>query len=204
MNYGYIENGQIIAPVAMCSRFKGVGAWHLLTDEQRAQYGWYPCVVINEGYDAKTQSRSATPDLVFDQTNKVITATYTIVNKSLETIKQEQLAEVASVRYEREVGGVFWNGVNIYTDRESQGKLGIEKAAAFNGDREDGEGWKCRDEMGQLFFRPTTNAEMIDLASKVYQYVRNCFRREDALMTAIKEGTYDESQLTEGWPSNVL
>ena len=42
-SYGYVENDKIIAPISMCSRYKGVGAWHLLTYEQRAAYG---CIAV--------------------------------------------------------------------------------------------------------------------------------------------------------------
>lgn len=54
-SYGYIETNKIIAPVAMRSRYKRVGAWHLLTDEQRAAYGWYRCVA-GESYNATSQA----------------------------------------------------------------------------------------------------------------------------------------------------
>ena len=105
-SYGYIENNKIIAPVAMRSRFKQIGAWHLLTDEQRAEYKWYPCVVVNEGYDSTTQIRSTFPVLEFNPYSRRITAVYTVKDKTLETVKREHKERITAGRYDTEVSGI--------------------------------------------------------------------------------------------------
>lgn len=200
-SYGYIEKGRIIAPVAMRSRFKDIGAWHLLTDEQRAEYGWYPCVVENEAFDARTQTRSPFPRCYFDDTRKIIIASYTVLYKTDETIKQELSNLVSSKRYDVEVSGTIWNGLGIATDRESQTKLLVEKLAAENGSRLDGENWKCFDlTKDTAVFRQTTNLEMIDIANTAYNHVRDCFRREAELLSIIDSGTFTEDMLDQGWP----
>lgn len=53
MNYGYFSNGEIAAPVSMCTRFNDIGAWHTLSDEERAEHGWYPCDIIDEDKDQR-------------------------------------------------------------------------------------------------------------------------------------------------------
>jgi len=76
----------------MVSQYKGVVGFQYLTDNERAIYGFYPCVVINEGYNPETQSRSSEPlQWDFDEETKVLTATYSIVDKSEETIKVEAI-----------------------------------------------------------------------------------------------------------------
>ena len=86
VNYGYIQDGKIVAPVAMRSRFDNVGGWHLLTDEQRAKHRWYPCDVLNESYDPATQVREG-PILTF--TGARITCVYTVRPKTLDEAQQE-------------------------------------------------------------------------------------------------------------------
>ena len=86
VNYGYIQYGKIVAPVAMRSRFDNVGGWHLWTDEQRAKHRWYPCDVLNESYDPATQVREG-PELKFTGTR--ITCTYTVRPKTLYEAQQE-------------------------------------------------------------------------------------------------------------------
>lgn len=86
VNYGYIQDGRIVAPVAMRSRFANVGGWHLLTDEQRAKHRWYPCDIVNEDYDAALQVREE-PILTFTGTR--ITCVYTVRPKTLSEAQQE-------------------------------------------------------------------------------------------------------------------
>lgn len=103
-NYGIIEGGKITAPLTMRSNFNGVGAWHTLTDEERAAYGWYPADVINESYDPRSQIRSIDPVNTFD--GERIRAEYTITDKPLETIQSEDLDRLADIRYQQEISGV--------------------------------------------------------------------------------------------------
>lgn len=86
VNYGYIQGGKVIAPIPMRSRFSGIGGWHLLTDEQRAKHRWYPCDVINGGYDSAIQVRSGPITRV---TNNRIVCEYTIRLKTLPEVQQE-------------------------------------------------------------------------------------------------------------------
>lgn len=92
-------------------------------------------------------------------------------------------AAIAARRYEAEVSGIVWRGVFIATDRESRALIDQEIAAVGRGLRDDGNGWKCLDPAtGKVYFRPTSNAEMEELGATVYAHVRDCFRREDALL----------------------
>lgn len=108
---------------------------------------------------------------------------------------------IAAARYEREVAGIVWQGYGIATDRESQDKVDKEDRAVDKGMRADGKGWKCFDlSAGQVVFRPTSNAELQAIAAAVYDYVSACFAREAALLAAIKDGTFHDGMLAEGWP----
>jgi hypothetical protein len=133
----------------MCSNFKGVGAWHTLTDEERAEYGWYPADVINEGYDALTQTRSALPDLTFD--GERIKAEYTITEKPLETIRQESLESLADIRYAREIEGVTSSdGIQQWTDRANRALLTDKISFMSNNPGIKQTSWKSRNGFVQL------------------------------------------------------
>lgn len=113
-----------------------------------------------------------------------------------------KIQSIAARRFEKEVRGVAWNGYWIATDRESQGKIDTEDRAVLRGLRAEGKGWKCKNlATGEVGFRPTTNAEMQDIAAVAYEYVSACFAREGELLAALKAGTYTEAMLGEGWPA---
>lgn len=179
-SYGYIENNQIIAPVAMRSRFKNIGAWHLLTDAQRAEHKWYPCDVINEGYDATTQIRSTLPELVFDNDTQRITATYTITDKSLETVKREHKERITESRYEEEISGIEVDGQAIDTDRISQTRIAQAHALVQLDPTTTTIDWKCGSSWISL------NADTIGLiALSIGKHVQGCFSREKVLHSKI-------------------
>jgi len=179
MSYGTVKDGVIDAPLAMCSNFEGVGAWHTLTDEDRAKYGWYPCEVLNESFDAFVQSRSVLPDLSFD--GATITATYTIIDKALETIQGELLAALADYRFKFEVGGLdVGDGLRILTDRESQSQLSncfVDLKHGLVPDTDwKGSQWKLVDLQ-----------QIEPIAKAVAAHRRGCFRGERRVQAVIQE-----------------
>ena len=94
MIYAYIgEKGWTIA--SLMPRFKGIGGWHTLTDDERAKYGWYPCVQVNAQYDPVTQIRSPAEFVLADN---VVTATYTIWDKPDSQVYSEAADEARSER----------------------------------------------------------------------------------------------------------
>lgn len=116
-------------------------------------------------------------------------------------VRNRLLDQIPSERYSREVAGLIWSGVFIATDETSQAKLTSARASAKEGLRVDGSIWKCGDpQTGEILYRPTTNAEMIDIGSMVFTYIHSCYDREGVLMNAVKDGTYTDDMLTTGWP----
>ena len=194
-SYGYIENNRIIAPVAMRSRYKGVGAWHLLTDEQRAAYGWYPCVVIGEGYDAALQVRSELPECVFDPKTKTIAATYKSVDKPIEAIKVEQKQRITESRYQEEVSGKTLDGVFYDTDRTTQVMLGN----AFSLVQFDPEitevDWKSSDGS----WTKVSKTQLLEMGKIVGRHVQDCFSKECRLHKLIDSCETKEEVLKVVW-----
>ena len=150
MIYGTVINGSITAPLSMRSSFNGILAFHTLTDQERAeQANWYPCDVINEGYDARTQIRSTLPELSFD--GERIKAKYTIADKPLETIRQESLETLADIRYAREIEGVTSaEGVEQWTDRANRALLTDKISFMSSNPGIKQTSWKARNGFVQL------------------------------------------------------
>ncbi len=88
--YAYRKNSQWYR-TNMSSRFGGVGGFHLLTDEARAEHDFYRCEVVGEQYDITTQNRSAEPTS-WELNGLVVTATYTIIDKDVEQSQRELIA----------------------------------------------------------------------------------------------------------------
>lgn len=180
MNYGTVINNVITAPIAMRSNYEGVGAWHTLTDSDRAQYGWYRCEVLNESSDPLTQSRSDQPELSFD--GQTITAAYTVIDKAIETIKNELLATLANFRFQFEVNGlVLPDGLSVKTDRESQAQLNSAYVTLKNGlipdtDWKGANGWQLVDLV-----------QIEPIAKAVAAHGRGCFLGERGVQTVIQD-----------------
>lgn len=182
MNYGTVINGIITAPIAMCSSFDGVGAWHTRTDEFRAQYGWYTCEVLNASFNTLTQSRGEVPVLAFD--GEKITASYTIIDKAVETIQSDLLASLAAYRFTFEVGGLtLGDGLRVLTDRESQAQLSnafvtLKHGLIPNTDWKGSNGWQL---VGLQEIEP--------IAQAVAAHGRGCFRGERIVQTVVNDAT---------------
>ena len=85
MTYAFRDNGRWQI-TGMRARFNGIGGWHTLTDDERAQHGWFPCIEVNAAFNPTTQIRSPAS---FELADGVVTATYTIWNKTPEQIAAE-------------------------------------------------------------------------------------------------------------------
>lgn len=115
---------------------------------------------------------------------------------------EQQQAAIAARRYQQEIKGFAWGGFYMATDRESQAKIDAEDRAIDRGLRVENSGWKCLDlATNTVGFRPTSNAEMQEIAAAAYSYVSACFAREAELLAELEAGTYTEAMLDTGWPA---
>lgn len=168
--YAYREDGNWVFPVNMRSRFNGVGAWHTLTDEQRAKHGWYVFNPTNYEYDPKTQGRFGAFDL---EVNGIyLNCNYVIQDKTLDAIKTEARQALASMRYDKEVGGIEFGGAVVATDRSSQAMLNAAVVKA-NSDPAFSVDWKT-----QNGFVTLDSTGLIALGNAVSNHVQKCFSAE--------------------------
>lgn len=170
MNYGYIEGDKITAPVAMRSQFKGVGAWHTLTDDKRAEYGWYLCEVINEGYDPRLQIRSDLPNLEFD--GQKITATYSITEKGIDEIRGEQASRLGEICYAKETDLCSREDRFLLKD-----KIDFLKTSGLSDIP-----WKWRGE-----WKRCTAEDLEELWMAIGLHIDKCYRAESEVFNIVSE-----------------
>ena len=93
--YAYLENNKWYR-TNLSSNFKGIGAFHTLTDAERAVHSFYPCITVNEGYDVATQKRSELPEK-WEFADGVVTATYGITELSATEIAENAINKFTKI-----------------------------------------------------------------------------------------------------------
>lgn len=92
--YAIVVGTKVVkAPVSLVTNYNGVGGFHKLTDEKRKEYGWYPCSVINEGYNSIFQNRFGTPP-VFDPETETVTLEYIVQDRPVEQVKFDLINDI--------------------------------------------------------------------------------------------------------------
>lgn len=187
VNFGTIVDNNVFAPITLSSKYTTpdgvvIGAWHTLTDDERAEYGWYPCEIVNEGYDALTQTRTDIPELFFNETKKLITAKYTITNKLVDEIKDNFLEQLSSVRYDKEVGGIVHEGISQSTQRGK--RLELADKVSFMSTRSETTMWKSESGWNELSYD-----QIKALSDAVGKHVDSCFKAENEVFKIIKAST---------------
>lgn len=104
--------------------------------------------------------------------------------------------QVSSVRYDNEVKGITVLDIPVDTGRDSQGLIAGACLAAVI-DPTYTVNWKCSNGV----FLQLDATQIIGVATAVRAHVQACFDREHQVMTAIENGTFVETMLTEGWPA---
>ncbi len=181
VNYGYIIDGAITAPVAMGSVFNGVGGWHTLTDEERAEHGWHPCDVFNEGYDAKTQIRSVLPVLSFD--GERIKVEYTLIDKPFEQVRDESLSSLAEIRYVEEIANITCEETGVIQSASRAERLNVADKIDFLERSPDIESTPWKDSSGT--WHSVSAEDLRTLLEKMRAHVDNAYRAEHSVATMI-------------------
>lgn len=109
--------------------------------------------------------------------------------------KAEQKAAIAEQRYNVEISGIVVEGLDINTERSSQGLILGAALEAFM-DPDYNLNWKT-----PTGFVPLTAPMVLFIAKAIRAHVQACFDREAVLSSAVDEGTYTDAMLNEGWPA---
>lgn len=108
--------------------------------------------------------------------------------------KIDPLIAIAARRYEAETSGTTVDGMPVNTDRDSQSLLTGAALQAML-DPAYTVRWKTAGGFVELDAQ-----QIIGLASAVRAHVQACFDREAELVSAVEDGSYNDSMLDEGWP----
>lgn len=149
-----------------------------ITDEMLSDFNVFPVVNAVPTFDEyQNVRRSKNPTLV----DGVWTIGYIIEDFSVDEIKKHKEKQLASLRYEKEVGGLVVSGMSIATDRISQAMIsGAYIAVQLNPNRLID--WKTKDGWIQLD-KPTVET----IATLVSDHVQNCFTKEKEILTLLED-----------------
>lgn len=118
-------------------------------------------------------------------------AVYELADKDIETYRAEREAWAAERRWNAMEAGLVWlrdgHAYGLATDAVSRANIAAERAAAEAGLREPGDPWKCLDmATGQAVFLDLTDAEVVDISTRVRAHVVALFRAEREFVAAIR------------------
>ena len=199
MIYAYKENSRWVFPVSMRSRFNGVGGWHTLTDEQRAEYGWYLFEPTNYSYNPNTQNRFGPFNVRLE--GIILKADYQVVDKSVEDLRQAMIERLAQVRYDREVIGVYVNGIYITTGDRSKLLINGKVNRALISQQMGDTNWSCQWKIGSNTYINLNAQQIIGIGMAIDSYVQACFDNEATLADQIANSNDPLSiDLDSGWP----
>jgi hypothetical protein len=113
--------------------------------------------------------------------------------------KEQRLAELATIRWDQEIGGIELGAMRVKTDPESAGKLTAAHVTATENPAYLIENWKVAPGVFVSLDAPT----IIMAAGAVRDHVQSCFNREALLSAAILSATtigeLEAIDLTAGW-----
>lgn len=104
---------------------------------------------------------------------------------------------VAAERFKREAIGVYVDGLQIETTRDSQALIASTGLSAVL----DPE-YRCNFKTVGGFVEIGA-AQIITIAKAVRAHVQACFDRELTLLRAIEAGEYHDEMLSQGWPNST-
>ena len=122
-----------------------------------------------------------------------------ILEPTLEEVKEAKLSSLASIRYEKEIGGIAVSGATIATDRASQALITGAYVSLKQGFISS-VNWK-----GENSWVTLTLVEIEPIAQAVCNYVQACFTKECILAQQISNlssiADIENFDINSGWPT---
>jgi hypothetical protein len=162
--------------------------------------GFWPVVDQAKPTETSRKRVGDTPSLSIDTDDKVVTRSWSLVDRDLADRKAAMRVEATAKRWSVEVGGITVAGVSIATDAGTQSKL----SSALQLVQDDDQiiiDWKSTDGSWVQLDAATVTA----IARAVGLHVQACFTRERAIHTAINDAAdhddLDDINISTGWPT---
>lgn len=119
---------------------------------------------------------------------------------TIEELRAAKLADLANLRWRKEIGGFTFEGSTFATSRESQASMNSNRLMFLQGDITSVD-WKTKDGMFVTFDASSFSA----LCAAVFGFVNACFRREKTLASLIKVASTEDAlnaiDISSDWPS---
>lgn len=188
-------------PGPLPKAWRNITGFDKLSAQELARHGWHPWQEVSapevDSRTHKVVTRIEVVDGTARPRHEVVALTEAERFHLLAEGRRAKLRDLASIRWEREVAGIEWDGIPLHTDRESQATLAL---AALEGGEER---WKGAD--GRWY---KMDAERLQGAARaVRKHKRACFAREEALAEEIRAADSIESldaiDLEDEWPSTL-
>jgi hypothetical protein len=208
MNYARIVNNQVVSypfpPQSLRGLHPNISFPRVLTDALLAQYGIMQVLPVAKPTPRWFERVQELPPVnlsgVWTQQWEVIQIPDTERAAVTEAAREARLAALAQKRWEKETGGIVFNGSPVATDEVSQTKI---IGAVVGSQLDPGVSMKWKMKNGQ--FVTLNAAQITDVAMAVRAHVQACFDREAELRMAIvaagDAGTINAVDIDAGWPA---
>lgn len=138
----------------------------------------------------------------FTTSNGAWYRTWSVAELPAEQVIPLLISQIAYDRYAKESSGLIWTDLNssswfIDTTIESQNRLSAAVTTIQSNMRIENSVWKCADTQGNVVFRPTTHAELVDIAQQVQSLVQKCFDAEAAAYAKLQNTDFTADFNTE-------
>ncbi len=120
------------APHNLVSTYKGITNFHLLSDKERENYGWYKCELHN-AEPTKYQYRSNDPVCYYDNERNVVIASYIIRDFTIDEIKESKYLEIKNIHNEKlytDVEVEFPDGKAVIQFRDERDRTNISNVSS--------------------------------------------------------------------------
>lgn len=132
--------------------------------------------------------------------------TYQVKKPTLDELKITKLDQLALLRYQKEVGGATLAGFDLFTDRQSQSRIGDFYNVIANDETIKDLEWKTRDG-----FKKITRAQFLTIHKELFFFIKACYETESLITKRINESKTlkemkdkTEELFETAWPSNAL
>lgn len=121
-----------------------------------------------------------------------------VIIPTLSELKIKKIADLATLRFYKEVGGITINSILFYTDRESQNKY-LAQVIMIDKGLVSSVSWKVNDGIFMTF----SASDFYNICMAIMNHVKSCFDNEKTLIAAINacqnETELNNLNLNQGW-----
>lgn len=206
MSYAKVQNNKVTRYPYLDSQLRkdnpNTSFPSAMDDQTRADYNSYPVVDSPPSYTSGHQYPSQNPIEDWLVVDGIVEITYSVVDIDVANRKLQLVKRIEDKRWEVEVGGMSFNGMQVPTDDRSKTlTLGARTAAI-----EQGEDYYDEWKISPGVYIPLNAETAIALGDALLAHIRASFAREKVLsLAALAAEDHDaldlvEAEIDNDWP----